>query len=741
MVLAAAVSGGACGVRAQSIYWSFNSDMPTSNDVADVSAGALSRGNGGTAEMLTSTSASSGYTGASGGTNAVASAGGGVLITNGSTYFQFTLTPAQGTVLSLTNLLFGSRSTSTGPAAFCLRSSVDSFASDLAVGMLQANSAWELKRAVPSFRSAFEGVPVTFRIYGYSGTGGSSNWRIDDVSLGVEAVTSGAPGPLPAPVAEGATGVGAECFTAKWSAVQGAAGYYLDVYAFAGVPPTRVREGFDSYPAVTPPGWEIVTGGGVYTTTGNYGIESPSVKLEAEGHSLTTAVYPAAVTNFSFWSRGQSASNSTVRVEGHDGAAWDTLDIVSVTNASTQKSYLLDAAAGYTRFRLTYGKDKGNLAVDDVSAAYGNTSVVFVLTNQAVGEATSYALNHLVPGVYFYRVRAVAEARVSADSNVISVDTAASPTPPVVGTVLPQVTRVGETLQFALTVTPTQSDSVTSTNVTASVGVTGPWALSGGQFRFTPASGDVGERVFTFTATDKDGVSDAMAATVTVRRVQVNAVRMTAPTGSYMQDFNALATNGDANVWDNAAEPLEAWYANAGASAVTIYRAGAGTGTSGGLYAYGEGGSGDRSLGSLASSGNDLFYGIALTNESAQTWTILSVRFMAEQWRVSASALTNTLAFDVCVTNRVLPLTQGVWQRVDALCFDSPVVTNASQSAGAVYASALRTATVAGPVAPGAVVLLRWSDPDDAGLDHGFAIDDLRVMWSAGSGGTRMLVK
>jgi hypothetical protein len=447
------------------------------------------------------------------------------------------------------------------------------------------------------------------------------------------------------------------------------------------------------------------------------------------------------VTTFSFWSRGQSASNSTVRVEGYDGTAWDTLDTVSVTNTAIQKSYVLDAADGYTRFRLTYGKDKGNLAVDDVSAIYGGSSVVFMLTNQAVGEATSYAVTNLVPGVYFYRVRAADGTRVSADSNQTAVDTAASPTPPVVGPVLPQVTRVGETLQFALAVTPTEGDPVTATNVTASVGVSGPWALTAGLFRFTPANGDVGERVFTFTATDKDGVSGAMATTVTVRRVQVNAVRITAPTGSYTQDFNALATTGDANVWDNAAEPLEAWHAYAGAAAVTSYRAGAGTGTSGGLYAFGEGGSGDRSLGSLASSGNDLFYGLAFTNESAQTLTMLSVRFMAEQWRVSASALTNTLAFDVCVTNRVLPLTQGDWKRVDALCFDSPAVTNASQSAGAVYASALRTATVAGPVAPGAVVLLRWSDSDDAGLDHGFAIDDFSVMWSAGSGGTRLLVK
>ena len=33
---------------------------------------------------------------------------------------------------------------------------------------------------------------------------------------------------------------------------------------------------------------------------------------------------------------------------------------------------------------------------------------------------------------------------------------------------------------------------------------------------------------------------------------------------------------------------------------------------------------------------------------------------------------------------------------------------------------------------PGKIVLLRWTDPDDIGNDHGFGIDDLSVTWAAG---------
>jgi hypothetical protein len=308
---------------------------------------------------------------------------------------------------------------------------------------------------------------------------------------------------------------------------------------------------------------------------------------------------------------------------------------------------------------------------------------------------------------------------------------AAVATPPGLEQVAPQSVRAGNTLAFSLDVTPTDGDPVTYTNATASAGVTGAWSLEAGIFSYTPADADVGARSFTFDVADKDG-TNAMTAAVTVRRRQVEAVRLTTATGSYAQDFDALASTGDANEWDNAALPFGGWYAYA-AAAVTAYRSGTGSDTSGGLYSFGASpSSGDRALGSLASAGNDYRYGVAFTNETGQALTNLTVGFTAEQWRVGASASTNTLAFDICVTNRVLPLTQGVWRRVRLLCFDSPAVTNATQAAGAAYRSAARSATFQRPVPAGAVVLLRWSDLDDAGNDHALGIDDVSVTWATG---------
>lgn len=501
VILAAGLTSGAL---AQTLYWNFNTATPSSDTAANVTAGEVSQGNNnGTTVLLNSSSASSGYTGASGGNNAGAAARIGALNTgtSGSAYFEFTLTPATGYKLNVTNISLGARSTSTGPQAFCVRSSLDSYAADLATDTIPNTAAWALKTVSFNVTSEVVSATVTFRIYGYAGTGnpasGTANWRIDDLTV---------------------------------------------------------------------------------------------------------------------------AANGIL---------------------------------------------------------------------------------------------------------------AAETTPPSIEPVAAQTVRVGETLSFGLTITPTDGDPVTATNVTASAGVTGIYALQNALFTYTPSAEDVGNRSFTFTATDKDGTSSPMTVNVNVRRVILPAIPIATATGSYTQDFNAMGTSGTANEWDPAAWPLPAWYAYTNANEIATYRTGTGSDTAGGVYSWGT--DANRSLGSIASSGNTYRYGVAFTNETSLAVTNLAVAFTAKQWRVAQNPSTNTLTFEYCVTNRVIPLNEGVWRQVASLCFDSPLVTNANQSAGAFYASAARAAAVTRyPVLPGQVVLLRWADPDDPGNDHGFGIDDLSVTWAAG---------
>jgi len=186
------------------IYWNFTAATPTSGLPADVTGGTVTQGNNnGTTTLITATSASGTYAGASGGGNAGAAARIGALnqAAGGSAYFEFTLTPAAGKSLQATALNFGARSTSTGPQAYAVYTSVDGYAAPVASGTLTNNSVWTLLSPTMTAVTGTDGTPVTFRIFGYNGAGsagvGTANWRIDDLHLTIATLASPVTGVAP----------------------------------------------------------------------------------------------------------------------------------------------------------------------------------------------------------------------------------------------------------------------------------------------------------------------------------------------------------------------------------------------------------------------------------------------------------------------------------------------------------------------------------------------------------------
>ncbi|HEY0977447.1 MAG TPA: hypothetical protein VGE21_08255, partial [Flavobacteriales bacterium] len=175
-----------CAGALPEIYWNFNTATPTVSTVPNTTVGALAQGNNnGSTNLLSTTSASSGYTGFSGGNNAGAAAVTGALDIGTSTYFQFTLTVSDEYVTTISAISFGSRSTSTGPQAFTLLSDQDDFTTPIATGTMNNNSSWALEEVTGL---SFDATGTTvFRLYGHSGTGnaanGTANWRIDDLHL------------------------------------------------------------------------------------------------------------------------------------------------------------------------------------------------------------------------------------------------------------------------------------------------------------------------------------------------------------------------------------------------------------------------------------------------------------------------------------------------------------------------------------------------------------------------------
>ena len=173
--IAAFVIAAQPAVQAATITWNMATAAPSSINSADVTGGTITQyNNNGTTTLIGSTSASSGYTGATGTNNAGAAARTGVLNT-----------PASGITLTFSDINFGVRSTGTGPAAWTLRSSADSFASDISLGTYSANSAWTLQN--PTDFSFVVSAATTFRLFGYNGAGtpgaNTANWRIDDLQF------------------------------------------------------------------------------------------------------------------------------------------------------------------------------------------------------------------------------------------------------------------------------------------------------------------------------------------------------------------------------------------------------------------------------------------------------------------------------------------------------------------------------------------------------------------------------
>ncbi len=188
-IIAAQCVTGPTGVIAWNFGTSAINATPSSNTLTGVNVSNITTGNnlGTVSAPISSSSASTTYSGASGQFNIGAAARIGAINTaaSGSAYIEFTVTPTSGSI-TLTGLSFGTRSTATAPQAFALRSNVDNYVANLATGSIANDSTWSLKTPTVSNASAISS-PVIYRLFGYGGAGspssGTINWRVDDLML------------------------------------------------------------------------------------------------------------------------------------------------------------------------------------------------------------------------------------------------------------------------------------------------------------------------------------------------------------------------------------------------------------------------------------------------------------------------------------------------------------------------------------------------------------------------------
>ena len=163
------------------VYGFTSSSAAPTSSASNLTGGSVSTGGGVTTTSNTSP-VSSGYAGASGGY--FISDNGWTGAAPGTNYFQFTITPSSGYSVSIASISFGYRESgaSTGPTNFYIRSSVDSYGSNLGTGTLtNSDNSWHSSgntSVTLTFTSA-----TTVRLYANSASSGTPTLRFDDISV------------------------------------------------------------------------------------------------------------------------------------------------------------------------------------------------------------------------------------------------------------------------------------------------------------------------------------------------------------------------------------------------------------------------------------------------------------------------------------------------------------------------------------------------------------------------------
>lgn len=239
-------------------------------------------------------------------------------------------------------------------------------------------------------------------------------------------------------------------FTAKWVEVPYAASYNVEVLDVVSTGVATDTNGFDNVGSggtPLPTGWTS-SSISTYTSTASSGVATPSLQLNDNGDWLMTREYEYPVTDFSFMYRfASTGTGSYLTLEAQQGSSWVpvmTYNYVNTTKNNISLSF--DPGLNYKKFRFTYTKASGNMAIDDVVVTYGQTDTTTIAQANVTGSTSFNVTGLLANSIYYYRVRSVLSGVYSSFSEAMSVTTSNATSVGVVKGVYVPVYKLGNNI-------------------------------------------------------------------------------------------------------------------------------------------------------------------------------------------------------------------------------------------------------------------------------------------------------
>ena len=223
------------------------------------------------------------------------------------------------------------------------------------------------------------------------------------------------------------TEVAGDSFTARWSRLDEADGYVVDVYAKRLVRPETAGCDFTGGLAGMPEGW--LTDATMTYALGSYvGQSAPSLRLNADDY-IQSPVFDDYIHTVSFWHRGNgtTADNRLVISFYTDEAGWMEERVMAVEKATGGAVVTVDRVPYHSRaVRISHLRpEKGSVAIDDIAIEWGGEHTAEYLAGweaKPVGNVGEFVVGGLTVGnVYFCRVTATKGALRSLPSNELEV--------------------------------------------------------------------------------------------------------------------------------------------------------------------------------------------------------------------------------------------------------------------------------------------------------------------------------